>query len=119
MSSTASSLSMMRRGSANTDMVLTSVAKDLAVAVEEIGTRAGGGLVGGDFQRERRIAREAEQDQLGGDAEHSRRQAQHQKTDAAAALVEPRADEIAARALRSRCSSDGALFLGAAWSAAG
>ncbi len=39
MSSVASSLSMMRRGSAKTDITLTSVAENFAIAIDEIGPR--------------------------------------------------------------------------------
>ena len=43
--------------------------ENIAVAVEQIGARAGGGLIGGDLQRLRRLVRQAVMGELGGDAE--------------------------------------------------
>ena len=71
--------------------------EDLAVAVEQIGPRARGRLVGRDFQGLRRIVRQAERDELGADAGIGDEQAEREGADARRRPVEPGRTGAAAR----------------------
>ena len=76
--------------------------QNLAVAVEQIGPRAGDRLVGRHFQRLRRIVRDAERDQLGADADIGDRHRQGDEADAAGALVEAGRKQPARRRAEAR-----------------
>ena len=58
---------MIRRGSAKTDMTLTSVARIIAVAIEDIGASRGNGIGGRAFDTLGRVRPQTEIDELGRD----------------------------------------------------